>query len=256
MQFNKPPVMEAWIEFRFALSKEAAEWDEATANDLIKRYFEGFNPESFSKYAKIKIDAKTGDPDFSVRQELFDRVRAFSDAKDYCVQARRDMLVFNQIKKDRWPGYDCLEKKAFEAVEKYMKFRGLDELVGASLHYRDIVSIPKPTKSGIHIEEWFRIFPEVPEDTFGKMSGFKFTVGLSEACRNASVVLGIESLRPIQDSDNEYRFLMDWHVTPTISIKDLQAAKEWLDASHRDLRDNFDKTFTEKTLDLFEPIRS
>ena len=257
MGFKKPPVVEAWIEFRFALTQEKSIWDESAAVDLVKSHFEDFKPESFSKYVRIEVDAKTGKPNLTGVQELFDRVRAFTDGRDLCVQAGRDVLVLNQLNKGEWPGYEPMRDAAIKAAKKYMEFREFDEpvVVAVGLHYRDVVSLPRCPGSGIKLEEWFRIYPEVPEGDFGAMSGFKFSVHLPTMCEGANVVLTTQSLPIDPGNDSELRFAIDWHVSSADRIEGVDRARQWLDSVHKGLRSSFDKAFTPECLALFEPSK-
>jgi uncharacterized protein (TIGR04255 family) len=251
--FRKPPVVEAWIEFKFALTQERSAWDEDAAKRLVKNCFEDLTPESFSMYARIEMDGKIGRPNVADIQAVFDRIRAFSNERDRCIQAGRDVFVFNQLNTGKWPGYEAMRDGALEAVAKYMGFRELDELTAIALHYRDIVSVPKAQDSGIKLEDWFQVYPEVSGEAFGRMSAFTFSVQLPEMCTGATAVLRLGSLPLAGEGDSEFRFSIDWHVSSTDRVEDLEAAKQWLDSAHAAFRSSFDKAFTPKCLATFEP---
>lgn len=256
VEFKKPPVIEAWIEFKFALTDEASTWDEDKAKALVKTRFADFTPESFSRYTEICVDAKTGKADLSNVQELFDRIRAFSGDKDKCIQARRDGFVFNQLNKLKWSGYEVMADNAIEAVGQYMEFREFNELENVSLHYRDIVPIPKPDEGeSIRLSDWFRIYPEIPQDTLGKVSAFRFDVQLPELCNDADARLSIQSLPPVEEGETDFKFSIDWHITSADNkVVDLKTARNWLDSAHIALRSSFEKAFTLACLQIFEPV--
>jgi uncharacterized protein (TIGR04255 family) len=253
VQFKKPPVVEAWIEFKFALTQEDSVWDEDKATTLVKTRFADYTPESFSKYAEIHVDARTGKANV---QELFDRIRSFSAEKDRCIQARRNVFVFNQLNRAKWLGYGAMADAAIEAAAHYMEFRGFDELTNVSLHYRDIVAIPRPNaKEGLRLPDWFRIYPEVPQETLGTMSSFRFDVQVPELCKDADARLSIQSLPCVAQEETDFRFSLDWHVTSADNtIREIEAARGWLDSAHDTLRSSFEKAFTPACLQLFEPL--
>jgi uncharacterized protein (TIGR04255 family) len=253
VRFKKPPVVEAWIEFRFALTQENSVWDKNAAESLVRSRFGDFTPESFFHYVRVEADAQTGKPNFGTVQEFFDQIRAFSTERDRCVQAGRDVLVFNQLNKGEWPGYPPLCEAAIDAAAKYMAFRDLTELVVVALHYRDVVSLPRSPGSGIKIEDWFRVHPRIAEDDFGPVSSFKLSVQLPTLCKGAIATLSIRSLPLAGEDDPEFRFSIDWHARSADRMKDLTVAKQWLDSAHEALESSFHKALTRECLALFEP---
>jgi uncharacterized protein (TIGR04255 family) len=259
LKFANPPVVEAWIEFKFDLSDEPATWDKKTAEYFINECFEDFQPDQFFGYAgqaQIKVDAKTGRADLVGAETVFERIRAFTGDRSRCVQGGRNILVFNQMKTDKWPGFEPMREAAHDAVSKYMKFRGLTKLTSVALHYRDVVSVPQGEKGGVRLNDFFTIHPEVPEQVYQSMSGFRFTVQLPEVCDQANTILTIQSLPPTGNSADSYSFAMDWHVTSTGSVESLDSAESWLEKAHTKLRGMFESAFTRQGLELFEPERS
>ena len=248
-EFKTPPVVEAWIKFKFELSEESIPWDENAAEYFIKEYFKDFKPESFSRFAQVRVDAKTKSLTLAP-DSIFDKIRAFTRQKDYCIQAGRDILVFNQIKKEKWPKFDNMRDKALEAVQHYMNFRGLTKLMSVELHYRDIISIPKGKGDLVDLKDYFMVGPEIPEESFGNVSGFNLAVQLPNIYEKGNTILRIQSL-PHMDSGAKYNFAWDWHVSSTEKVDDLEAAEKWLNEAHKDLRSSFESAFTEKCLDLF-----
>ncbi|MGE5294609.1 MAG: TIGR04255 family protein [Solirubrobacterales bacterium] len=252
MGFEKPPVVEAWIEFRFALTQEDSRWDEDAARSLMKRCFEDFIPDRLLQSIEVDVNIAPGQSRPTATPEIFfERVRAHSPDGNHCIQVGRDTLVFNQLTKGKWLGYLCMLEGAVSAAQKYVDFRGFDELTAVSLHYRDIVEIPKTTDSGIELREWFRVYPEVPEDSFGPMAAFRFAIRLPVMCKDVVTVLSVQSVPLVAEANPAFRFALDWHVSSTDKISSLDNAKQWLDAAHGALRGSFEKAFTQKCLELF-----
>jgi len=255
VEFARPPVVEAWIEFKFALTQEDSQWDEDAARSLMKLYSGEFVPDSFLKCVQIDVNIRPGQSDTTARREFFDRVRAFSERKDLCIQAGRDVFVFNQIKKEGWGKYERLRDAALASVEKYMKFRDLHDLIAVSLHYRDIVVIPAGRDSRIRLNDWFRVYPEVPEDPFGTVSAFKFDLQFPNMCKDGNALLTVRSLPVVGQEDAGFKFSVDWHVVSTGKMGGLMGCNEWLDSAHGALDNSFEGTFTRQCLELFEPIK-
>jgi uncharacterized protein (TIGR04255 family) len=251
MKHKKPPVVEAWIQFKVSLAEETAGWDESTAKEFINKYFPEFKQQELFGLAEVKIDPRTANVLGTVKS--FERIRAFTQARDLCVQAGRNLLVFNQIRQGEWGGYDRLQDGAFDALEKYFGFRGLSTLAGVSLHYRDIVVIPSGPNGKIQLDDYFAVCPRIPETAFGEVSGFRVAMDFPHACENGITTVAIQTVPVIESSCDEYRFAVDWHVGCDGKTPDVASARQWLEQAHRDLRGVFKAAFTKRTLDLFEP---
>jgi len=253
VKFKKPPIVEAWIEFKVSLTDEYVGWDESTAKEFINKHFADFKQQEFFGLTEVKIDPKTGN--VLETRRSFERVRAFTEDRDRCVQAGRNLLVFNQIRKseEKWPGYEQLRDSAFDGLQKYLHFRSLNTLVGVSLHYLDIVAIPKGKDGKIKLEDYFTVYPHLPDGSFGAMSGFRVVMQLPETCKGGNMTLSIQSLPAFGPSEDKGRFAMDWHVCSNQGTFDTDSALKWLVEAHSDLSTAFECAFTQKGLYLFEP---
>ena len=128
LNFQKPPVVEAWIEFDFDLSEENIPWTEENAVKFIKENFADYTPKQSEFFARIQVDSR-GLPDFSKTDKSFNRIKAFSKDGQYCIQAGRNILIFNQINKGEWPGYDNMRNEAFKVLTSYSDYRSFEKLL-------------------------------------------------------------------------------------------------------------------------------
>jgi uncharacterized protein (TIGR04255 family) len=249
-EFKNPPVIEAWIEFEIDLTEENAPWDKETSLAFIRTSFPDFTETEFRGLAEVKVDLKS--MQWTPSKLIFDRVRAFTKEKDRCIQAGRNVLVSNQIKKDGWPRFEERRDQALNALAKYMAFRQLNRLRTLALHYRDIVQIPKGSTDMIQLDDYFTICPKVPEDKFGSLSHFGFTLDMLDFCEPARIILSMHDVPSLINSEAHYRFVMDWHLTPKQEITDVDTGRKWLDEAHNVNYDAFVAAFTKKGLALFE----
>ncbi len=249
-RFENPPVIEAWIEFRFDLSEEVEKWDEEKAREFVDKYLEGFKTKDIFGFSRFSIDSKTGKLAHPT-EVIFDRIRAYSEDEDSCVQAGRETLIYNQIKKEKkeWPEYINMKKGAFSVLEKYMEYRKLPKIVSVALHYRDFVKIPIGEKSKLELEDYFKVYPETP-DEIGDMSAFSFSVQLPKACQSSHTILAMQTVPSKDKSDKNFGFLMDWHVISTICVESIDTAGDWIDSAHGDLFNFFKSAFTQRGLEL------
>jgi uncharacterized protein (TIGR04255 family) len=249
-EFKNPPVIEAWIEFEINLTDESVLWNEDVAKELINKNFPEFKKIDFFGLAQVTLDPKTRG--VSSTGFSFERVKAFTEAQDRCIQASRNTLVFNHIKKNIWPTFTERRDQAFGALDKYLAFRHLNKLRTVALHYRDIVQIPKGDNGMIKLEDYFTISPRVPEDRFGALSNFMFMLELPNINKSANTLLAVGSDPSQKSSDTHYRFIMDWHLTPRQEITDVANSRKWLNDAHDVNFDAFVSAFTEKGLALFD----
>ena len=259
-KLGKPPVVEAWIEFRFAVGEESPEWDAALAEAFLRRNFgESFKVNSYVGHTEFTVEPGKGGPSLREAKVLLERARAANQAEDRYVQVGRDVLIYNLLRKqDVWPEYSVLLREAMEAYGKYVADVRPKALLRTALHYRDVVSIPFGTGSDIDLGEYLSIYPEVPRDRFGPVTSFlmMFTLPLNSrsgilnlVIRNEPMAVGADG-KPIPGA----RFRMDWHLTTDgIRSTDPVPVQDWLDSAHRDILKAFRNGFTEKGWALFDP---
>jgi len=251
--FERPPVVEAWIEVYFDLSEENIPWTEEYAVNFIKENFPDYSPKHYEYFARIKVNSK-GEPDFSKTDKSFNRIKAFSKNGEYCIQAGRNVLIFNQINKGDWLGYDNMRDKAFEVLEKYLNYRRIERLLNTCLHYRDVINIP--SESGkINLEDYFKIYPKV-SDSFGDTWGINLALVLPQSCKRGVTIFTL--LQVLNRDVKNFRFYMDWHITPCEGSipTNIKESKLWFDDIHSDLRKRFEETFTDKAKkELFRNLK-
>lgn len=249
-EFKNPPVIESWIEFEVDLTEESISWNEDDAKELMKKCFPEFPKMDFFGLAQVQVNQKTRE--ISPTGFSFERVKAFTESRDKCIQAGRNILVFNHIKKDTWPRFEERREPVFDALNKYMDFRKISKLRTIALHYKDMVKIPKDDKGEVKLEDYFTVCPRVPEDKFKAISNFSFSLELPNFCEAVNIVLAIQSIPPQNISDTNYQFAMDWHLVPKQEITDAKSGKKWLSSAHDAVYNAFVSAFSEKGLSLFD----
>lgn len=259
MEFNKPPILEAWIEFYLDLTDETITWDKDFAESFIDReYGTEFPKRNFNLLASGgKVHVEKGIPHLINANIEFDRIRAKTENEDYCIQAGRDILVFNQIKKDDigWPKYENLRLKAMDVLRRFVAFRGLKGITGVALHYRDLIVIPpEEPEGGLCLEKYFRISPRIPDDVFGSLSSFNVSFELPDICEDGIANLSLQTTRSRKEhKDNSFMFMMDWHFKSTCFFENIDQIVLWLNNAHQSLHTRFHNSFTQEGLNLFEP---
>lgn len=259
MRFANPPVIEAWIEFRFSYPEDAPYWDQTRAQAFIRDYFEGkFKVNSYFGRSEIAVDASKGQPDFSKSKLIFERIRAVSAAQDHYVQAGRDVLIYNMVRKQKeWPEYATLRSEALDAYDKYIECLKPSALQSVSLNYRDLVVIPLDEKNKVKLDDYFKVLPKVPEDTYGDISDFMIALDMPKVCKSGLTHLIIRTQPSPPNANHPVSnacFTLDWDLNPHKPIESLdkRIVTDWLDQAHDDLFKAFLATFTRKGLNLFD----
>ncbi len=260
MDLGKAPVIEAWIEFRFAASEESRPWSNSTAKAFLSQsYKHRFQLESYVIRGDLTTDPSGEGPTFS---PSFQWARACTASGDRYIQVGRDILIYNVLRKSRkWPQYKVLKAEAMEAYAKYIGFTHPHEIRTISLHYRDSVPIPCEENGHIDLERYLLVHPKVPAESFGGITDFLIGITLKDASEIGTMKLTVRpepsSGKDEQSPAREGRLRMDWHISSrSPSTTDAGEVIEWLDQAHDDLQRVFHESFTTEGWSLFEPTEA
>ncbi len=252
-KYKNPPVVEAWIDFRFEYGEETSEWNEKIAVDFVNS-FEQFNQEEHLALVKKEIKVSEHGPVFSESAPVLQRIKAFNKTKDRCLQIEQSLLVYNMLRKKdvEWPGFPVLLEEALPFCQKYIDtFHPTS--VKTVLHYRDHIVIPF-VEGKIEPRDYFEIYPEVPEDKIGNMVDYSLSLILSGICENGVTRFSVRT-EPfgIEESMTKLPFIIDWDIQPVISFnsEDLGACKKWLNLAHIGINKAFEGCLTGKCRALF-----
>jgi len=260
VELGKPPIIEAWVEFRFSVSEDAPSWDEDTAALFINRNFEGrFKiKDSLGRY-EITLNSEDGKPTVRESKVVFERCRAATSAEDRYLQAGRDVLICNMLRKHgTWPSYRVLRDEALEALQKYVAFASPVGLTHVVLHYRDVVPIPLDTSGEVDLSRYLAVYPEVPRTLFGTVARFMISMTLPDTGSAGELTLVIRDEPPkdgpASQGASEARFRLDWRLVASRTVAMEEGlVGEWLDQAHEDLIRAFRSCFTEAGWALLEP---
>ena len=262
MKLDNPPVVEAWVEFRFGLGEESPPWNEAIAEKFLEEALAGsYRSELYGGIAEFVLENTGGRTSLKDSKYSFDRIRAVrTDSDDKYLQVGRGLLVCNLVRKQKaWPKFETLREEALNIIEKYCDFFKPKKLIAAAINYRDIVSIPYPDSQKLDLQEYVRFYPEVSSDIFGQVSNFRMSCSLENAIKSGILTLSMrrghhpEGTNP--DQDNQVLLLrMDWNLISTnLQSIEVEAVRKWLNIAHDDIINVFQRAFTEKGWALFKP---
>ena len=262
LKLGNPPVVEAWVEFRFAVSEEIPPWDEALAESFFDRAFEGrYRLDGYRAATEFVLESTGGRPSIRDAKLILDRVRATrTDTEDRYLQLGRGVLICNFIRKQQsWPDFPVLRDEALDACLKYCQFFKPKKLLAVAINYRDVVTIPWSGEGQVDIKDYVTLYPEVPPATFGRVGDFRMSCSLETAANNGLLTLSMRSERqPVRAGQDSFaiglRIRMDWNVTSTeLESMDTEVIRGWMMEAHKDLLRVFRSAFTETGWNLFAP---
>lgn len=255
-------MVEAWVDFRFAAREEAPEWDEGTAEKFLEQQFDGeFATESYAGQTQVQWSERGGRPTIEHAETLFERVRACNKGGDRYIQAGRDLVIYNILRKQQqWPSYEELRDEAVTAYKKYVEFTSPESVTRITLAYRDIVSLEADPGGTIKLNEHLRIYPEVPE-SLNPVSAFRIDLTCGGGNQPGDLRLTVQNEPPVasheeegQFDDHELRFRLDWRLIAAREFAlDPAEVTKWLDEAHASVIAAFRSAFTQRAWDRFKP---
>lgn len=257
-KYKNPPVVEAWIDFRFEYGEESSDWNNRVAVDFVK-CFDKFNQEEHVALIRKEIRMSKRGPFFSESAPELQRLKTFNATKNRCLQIEENLLVYNMIRKkdEEWPGFSVLLEEALPCCQKYIdSFHPTNLRV--ALHYRDHIVIPF-VNDKIEPKDYFEIYPNVPEDKLGNMVDYSLSLLLTDICKEGAGRFSVRT-EPfaLDESRPQLPFIIDWDVQSVnpFNCEDLDTCAAWLKSAHEGINRAFEGCLTPKCRSLFDEVQS
>ncbi|AGA28396.1 TIGR04255 family protein [Singulisphaera acidiphila] len=256
MKLNNPPVIQSWIEFKFASGQEKPPWNLETAEEFLNRYEDRLPHQE----AIIETTSQTrpfSGPQRSQRvspKDKLDKAWARNDDQSHWLQIADDQMVYNQTRVESYLGFESLRDEALSKLGDYVDFFRPETLKSVELHYVDLIEIPTPVEQKIELQDYFHLRVEMP-DEFGLVWHFSNQIFVKPKTKEDNNVLEVkfQSVRPDEEAGT-YRFRLDWHficLHLESWSRDIVCGR--LDQAHTCLLNYFRASVTEKTWQLFQP---
>jgi uncharacterized protein (TIGR04255 family) len=259
-RFKKPPVVETWISFEFDPNEDKREWDMGLLRQYVETYksslpkLEALHERQF----QMQETSPTELPKVINQQVRLQLVRLSDEARSRILQIGDDRLSFHVAKTDAgYLGYETIRNEAAQKLEDYVQVFQPSRVQNAALHYLDIIDVPVPASGRIDMKDFFIGSADLPEEPFGGVTALSFHFQANCPVDPGPLYMEVASLPlPATDAAKIFRFRMEWHKQCLrVNTLDMAQVLNRLDVAHKYLVDCFRRSLTERTLDLFEPIR-
>lgn len=257
MKLGKPPIIQAWIEFRFDHPTDRSEWDWQTASDFFDQFQDEYTEREVAVQHRLQIEKveRNQKPRVVDERVHLEGMRAFPADRGRYLQLTGDSLACNFLRTDAngYAGFDALKEESLAKLRAYVDYFRPTRLLQVALQYVDLVRIPFEGDR-IELKDYFTIGQDLPEVVFGPTLSFlvQYTTRPPELRRD---LLEVRLWNDLPDPEGPTgQFRMDWRLTASEELSfDEAVLAPRLDQAHERLLDCFRKSFTDAAWKLFEP---
>lgn len=255
-KFQKPPVVEVWISVNFDPNEGKREWD----MELVKQYVELYKTElpklEIAHERQIQIEETSAEdlPKVIGHRVKMQFVRRSNEQRTRVLQIGDDQLSFH-IMKDAsdYPRYQSVQAEMQAKLVDYVQLFQPSQIRDVTLHYLDIIEIPHPESGIIDLSDYFHTSIDLPKNPFGYTAGFVHQFQVVCPVDDGPLLIKLQAI-PAPPDSSVFRFQMEWHKqSSAVNTLDFSQVRSRMDLAHEYMLECFLASFTQRTLDLFEP---
>ena len=249
IKFRTPPVVEVWISIDFDPNENKREWE----LELVKQYVEKYEVELPKVEAVHQQQIQVQETSSQALPKVVGRQY---EERSRVLQIGDDQLSFHVLKTDdAYPGYHVVRTELENKLEVYEQVFQPTRIRNATLHYLEVIDIPRPESGKIELGDYFRASIDLPEEPFGPTAGFAHQFQVMCPVDLGPLFVQLQAIPSPPDS-NVFRFRMEWHKQSS-NVNTLDSTQVWtrMDIAHEYMRKCFRAALTERTIELFQPVR-
>lgn len=247
LRYQKPPLVEALCEVRFA-STEERRWDWAIPGMLHERIRDRF-PTRRERHA-INIPVATPAP-LGATAHSIERLQFVASDENTVVQVGPDLLAVNSLRPHL--GWTELRDTLLDVLAAYRGIASPSGIAMTAVRYINRVEIP--TQSGFALERYFKVLPGLPAGVPKVVTTFMIH---TEVEHEAPAAIFRFLFGTTESTDQIAAFMLDYeHVSRESIPPTFDGLRGWLDAGHDRIEQAFYGSFTPMThAEIFQEIRS
>ncbi len=257
MKFRKPPVVEVWISIDFDPNENKRQWDLGLVQQYV-RLCEAEFPRLEALHEQtiqVQETSPTDLPKVVHKDVRLQSVRLWNGPRSRMLQLGDDQFSFHVLKSaDDTPGYSKVREAAEPKLEEYVRVFLPSRIRHATLHYLDIIEIPRPITGTLNLKDYFPQAVDLPEVPFGPLAALNHQFQVMCPIDDGPLFFRLQNL-PSPPEQNVFRFRMEWHKqSADVNTLDLPQVWKRMDVAHDYMWDCFNAALSPATIDLFEPI--
>ncbi len=241
VSYRNPPVIEAVCEFRFP---QDTQWPKDIADQLYEKVKDAFPHKEIHKVQELEITAKEDKIGHKIIP--IERVTLQSEKPRIQLHIGNRILSIHCLQPyPSWKVFLPSIHMAFNTIQKITTITGIDRI---GLLYLDKIEIPQ---DGGSLSEYFNFHPflgeKLPKDFVNFIVGCEFPyANMRDICR-------LQLTRGIQERQGHSTFILstDYYLAKRQMISH-EEVDEWLENAHREVREIFEGSITDKMRTHFE----
>ena len=245
--YERPPVVEALCELYFAESR----WD-ATVPGLFYERVRGEYPQK-SELALGGVELQIAPGQAEAKPLVAERRLRFARTDNSrLLQLSENLLVVNQL--PPYTSYEEWRDVVHAALRHYRELAapaGVDRL---GVRYINRIRIPTGPQGITRLEDYFLVYPHVPEESLGHHGPFALQVMMRPVCLGHQLVMNL-GVGP-QERPDILTVLLDLYDVMNFMGRDVFGqVPRLLDEAHANIINTFENTITTKTRQLFGEVK-
>src|SRR5690606_7880011 len=148
MKFRKPPVVEVWISIDFDPNENKRQWDLGLVQQYV-RLCEAEVPKLEALHEQtiqVQETSPTDLPKGIHKDVRLQSVRLWNELRSRMLQLGDDQFSFHVLKSaEDTPAYSKVREAAEPKLDEYVRVFLPNRIRHATLHYLDIIEIPRPS---------------------------------------------------------------------------------------------------------------
>lgn len=257
MALKKPPLIEAWMSFRFEPAADAAPWTKVRYQVFLDALAETHPDVQEMTRRAIKVGRRrSGTPHIQGILEEVLAVRALTEDGFRAIHMTPNELMVNYLRgeAETYPGFLSLLDEAMAHCRKYIECYRPIGVIQVALHYVDLVEIPIPDSRILKCEEYFTLNLQAPEAVFGTFASFDIKAVVLTPGGSDPVEL-VFATAPVPPDSPFGRFRMEWHAAVRAEARmGEEEMRANLQFAHDRVERCFRHAFTPQGWALFEPV--
>jgi len=255
MKLGKPPIIQAWVEFRFDHGDDRREWGFKDASSYLDQYQDAYPEREVVVQHQFQVEKvkKNQKPQIVDEKVHLRAVRAANAEGNRFLQLSHDGIACNFLRTEKgYEGFTALKAEALEKFRAYVEMFRPTRVLEFALHYVDLIVIPCDGQKTLNLGEYFTLGITLPDATFGSIQNFVVQYAAQPPDTEDRMAVRLQDER--DPLGVNARFRMDWRLSgaSSLSLSDSEIGTR-LDQAHARLQDCFRKSFTDKTWQMFEP---